>query len=961
MIQSVHVAAMGKLRIEGAEGLRQQQPLALLSYLAIDGAKTRDHLASVFWPQAKRPLNNLSSALSRIRDHLPEAIVVEQNVVACTLDADVTALRRAIASLDTESITRLYQGPFFESSTLRMGLELEEWVWAAREVLARTASTALIAAAEQRSGDEAVDLATQAYGIGKMYWVDASLWQRCYEVLAGNAGLAEQVRVAAAQQGYELDVSVPAPSAAVQPTDEIFGRSAELAVLDAFHTSRQLNSPPEWMAIVGMGGVGKTALAKAWLARLENGDDRTAGYFVELADLHSAEQLAASTADALGIPYSTDAAFLEALQRRCSADRPVALVLDNLEQVDGYAPFLQALAAIDGLTAVVSTRAASGVADERTLELAGLIDDRASAGRAMFIAKALPACPEVAEHPELVQQACVLLDGHPLAIELFTAWLRTIPLRVAVDSLGDSNELVNNLADQSLEPIDALLDRSWMLLDGAQARLLGRLCLFEGPFDFADALATADTTLVAISDLMNSSLLNRRDDKLILHPLVRTYAQAKMRSTDPDGAAEAERRFVNHYVAHVLRAAIALRGPDAGQASQTLAQVFGSVQTAWRLALKAGQWQAVGDMADGIAAHLKARSQLYLTTQLFGEALECLSTAAAGVPSDAVLVRSHVAVGWRLALTQLVQGDRTAATEVIERCTLLCDRNDRSGQMGLAYVRGQIESFAGRYEEAREHFAVARSLADDSSQAWFVAEVETASAVAAMSLEQLDEARRLTRSVLETGRRLDSPVIVSDAYYCLGTLDFEEDPAAALVLLNQALAVAEAASLTQKSRKYATVIGRCHIELGDADAAKAVFEQALRESDDEAAAYGEPWVRVANLSGLAMALALTGDQQQANQLFSDAVRSVIELDDWPLMLETALEICRLRTDKSASPTWRGLLHVVSSHEAALWEWQAEANELLGAADCAPAPGDVLNLTDESLGRVAERALLLLQS
>lgn len=950
---------MGKLQIEGSDGPSQQQPLALLAYLAIAGPKTRDHLATVFWPQAKKPLNNLSSALSRVRDHLPDAVAVDQNLVTCNLPSDVLELQCAISAQDADAIVRLYHGHFFESSSLRMGLELEEWVFALREALAVSASTALLAAADQQSPAAAIEAASHAYRIGAAFWIEAELWQCCHRLLLSDVVKAEQLRVDAAQRGFVLSTGGVPPAEAPRTESEIYGRSHELAALDAFQASSLLpDGLPEWMAIVGMGGVGKTALATAWLAEIDQRHDGTSTYLAELADLRTADGLAEMVATQLGIAYSSDRAFLDELQRRC-ASAPVALVLDNMEQVDGYEPFLREVAAIDGLTTVVTTRIASGVSEERTLELSGLVDERAAAARAMFTAKALPICPEVVNHPAVVARACDLLDGHPLAIELVAAWLRTVPLVVAVDSLAESDELVSNSPHDSLESMDSLLDRSWMLLDVEQARVLGKLALFEGSFSYPDAMATTGTTLSVLSALVRSSLLTRQGDELILHPLVQGYAIAKLRNGDPLVVDDFERHFVEHFRQRMIQAARALRGPEAGKASPTVSAAFLNIQAAWRLALDRGDWQAVGDMADGMAAHLKSQSRLFLSAQLLGQAFERLAQAPGVRSTDPVLAKALVAVGWRYAMTRLVQGARAEAIEAVERCTLLCHSTDRVGLMGLSYVRGQIASFAGSYQEAAGHFATARSLADDDSQEWFVAEIETASAIISMSLEQMDEARRLSRSVLATGRRLGNPVIISDAYYCLGTLDFDDDPAAALVLLNEAREVAAAASLTQKSRKYAAVIGRCHLELDDAPTAKVVFEQALQDSDDGSGAHDEPWVRISNLSGLGMAMALTGDQERANALLSDAVRGVIELDDWPLMLETALEICRLRADQSSVPAWRTLLHVVASHEATLSEWQAEASALLGAAGCESAEQRVAVVDGTSLDRVAESALLLL--
>lgn len=928
---------MGELRLVGVQGLTQQQPLALLCYLALTGPRTRRHLAAVFWPEARQPLNNLSSALTRIRRCAPDLITVQGNTIATPLQVDAAELEAAIASSDSDRVLELYEGHFLHSTDLRdVGLELEEWIFGTREALARGSAETLLAAAEAAESDkDAADLAGHAYRIVQSFWIDSTVWPRCHALVVGvDPGLAEKIRISASQQGIEIAQPDLGSAKRVRrdepqaPASDLLGRDEELETLDDFVDEL----PAEWLTISGMGGVGKTALAREFRTRTILRRPNVAATWVSLADIDSPERAATAIAGTLGVTRSGDEDLVTELRSRCSAETPMVLILDNLEQVANPTSIIEPLADIDHLAVIVTSRIATEHPRERPLLLTGLTSIQAGAGHAMFCERARPHLPDIDRHPELVARLCELVDGLPLAIELCAAWLRVIPLRVIVDSLDTSGELVAASPDTALESMHSILERSWNLLDALRARVLGRLALFEAPFDHLAATQVGDSDLRVIGDLISSSLIERRDDDLVLHPLTREFALARLRAGDPLTADAAEVGFVEYVHALMLDASSQLRGPEAGKVSPALAAGFTNVQAGWRLALQRQTWRIVADMADGIDQHLRSASQQWLTARLFDEALGAMAEHVER--GDAAASAAFVAVGWRRAMVGVVQGQREHAAALLERCLGVCGRDDHAGWVGLRYVQGHLALFEGHYQTAASHFEAARSRADGPVDEWFVAQIDAASALAALSVDDNDRARRLLRSVLDTGRRLSNPVNITSAYYFLGSLEMVDNPRQALLFLDEGRLVAEKSSLTHISRKYATLIGRCHITLGDAPAAIAVFEEALVDTADTPAV-NEPWVRVANRAGLAMALALDGDSAAAADGFTEALRSQVELVDWPLLIETTLEVCRLRSDCAQDPEWAtewtALLQLVANHPACLREWTRDVKLLLAAA------------------------------
>lgn len=954
---------MGQLRLVGSDNLGQQQPLALLAYLSINGPKTRRHLATVFWPDAKQPLNNLSSALTRIRHRLPDSVTADGRTVAAAITTDVADLYQAIEQVDAASIVRLYEGHFFESADIRaMGLELEEWVFGTREALARAASGALLSAAEKVVGADrsaASAFARHAYEIGRTFWFTGDMWQRCHDLLVNeHSVIAEKVRIEAGELGFEIAAALSPPPPSTPVVNGLFGRSSELEALRSFVG----DSPDEWLAIVGMGGVGKTALARTFVHELSQAEPARAGRWVSLTDVQDADRLPDAIASELGMAYTERADLVAGLRSLCSVDAPLTLVLDNLEQLAGCEEVLEEIAAIDGLTVIVTSRIETGHRRERALRIEGLATSQsADAGPALFTARVGAFGTSIDANTELVQQICDRVRGLPLAIELCAGWLRALPIEVLAESLATSYDIVDSSPHDTLESIESILNRSWELLDDEGARVLSELSLFDANFDYVDATAITQTALPVLVRLIDSSLVSRHDDELVLHPLVRSYAHARLVSGDEQARAAAESRFVEHFRGQMAEAAVLMRGPEAGKVAPTLAAGFGNYHAAWDLALKRHDWPAIRDMVDGVDQHLKSQSRQFLAAQLLADALDTVDPHAIGPDASPAAQIAFVAIGWRYALARMIQGHTDDAVSALRRCEERQAGQDRPGQMGVAYAKGHMAIFAGNYDEAAKRFDDAKSLDDASVDEWFLAEVDAGRALVALTVGDNDKGRTLLRSMLDKGRRLENPVTITSAYYFLGTLEFAEDPAKALVLLEEGCAVAARASMTHMGRKYATMVGRCHVKLGDADQAIAVFRDALNESEDEAHVVREPWVRVANQAGMGMAYASVGDRERATPWFVQALRAQVEHDDWPLLLETILEVCRLRVDTQASPCWIDLLGVVATHPATMWEWKRDVRELVALAGLDPASDLAEEFVDERIDVIAERTLALLHA
>ncbi len=141
---------LGGLWLEGREGFRKRKPLLLLAYLALEGPRSRHHLAELFWPNASDRLNSLSVALNQLR-RLGLRLEGEE-VLRVQVACDALDLLRALKEGELGKARELYGGRFLEGADHGLPPELEEWVWSRRESLAQALWTAHLRRGEALCG-----------------------------------------------------------------------------------------------------------------------------------------------------------------------------------------------------------------------------------------------------------------------------------------------------------------------------------------------------------------------------------------------------------------------------------------------------------------------------------------------------------------------------------------------------------------------------------------------------------------------------------------------------------------------------------------------------------------------------------------------------------------------------------------------------------------------------------------
>jgi predicted ATPase/class 3 adenylate cyclase len=465
------------------------------------------------------------------------------------------------------------------------------------------------------------------------------------------------------------------------------GRERELGEARALLQRHRL------LSLVGLGGIGKTRLARQLAADLL--DDYPDGVWcVELAPLHDPELLPQAVAAVLGVREEGADSLLAALQDFV-AKRRLLLLLDNCEHLlDACAALAsRLLQAGAGLKVLATSREALQTAGEVMLVLQPLAVHRLTHVPTVVEAAAQPAVQLFVDRVRLVQPGfrleagnvlavstiCGVLEGIPLALELAAARARQMSVAQLAARISDRLRLLNQ-GDRAAQPrqqtLRALLDWSHELLTPAERALLRRLSVFAGGWtlDAAEAVCPGGQALPQ-SEVMD--LLGRLVDKSLVSvdldshryrmlETVRQYAQEQLAAETIDFRLA----HLRHYLDLAERAAVHLTGTQQGD---------------WLPCLDADRDNLLAAHAPAVLARADTAERVRLV-----QALRVYW-----------VVSGQFGVGIRLTL------------EVLERLPRECRD---AGRAEVLYAAGQLLYYVGLYARSRalneDCVAIARELGE---------------------------------------------------------------------------------------------------------------------------------------------------------------------------------------------------------------------------------------------------------
>jgi predicted ATPase len=316
------------------------------------------------------------------------------------------------------------------------------------------------------------------------------------------------------------------------------------------------------LTLVGMGGIGKSALARAVAAHFLRPESRADGslfpdgvFAADLANLAPPragsqaarllrQQVAQALGDALGIPLRSQHDPVVELTNHLRT-KTLLLVLDNMEHlVEARDLLSELLQTAPGLKLLATSRVRLQAADEIVLELEGLAvpADQAeleqAAASQLFLQSAHRSAPNriIADSDRRhVIRICEIVQGHPLALIAAAHSLRTLSCPAIAAQLEVGLDLLEDIAGElpaGQRTVRQVLEWSMQQLTRADQQALRRLAVFRGGFERETAHKAAGVTLLQLRVLCDAALLNLDDrGRYRIHELVRRYAAEQFNRT----------------------------------------------------------------------------------------------------------------------------------------------------------------------------------------------------------------------------------------------------------------------------------------------------------------------------------------------------------------------------------------------------------------------------------------------
>lgn len=335
-------------------------------------------------------------------------------------------------------------------------------------------------------------------------------------------------------------------------TTSFVGRGPELALLAELLATERL------ITVTGVGGVGKTRLARRAAARAA-GRFPDGVWWADLSTLTDADLLLATIGDACGL---SDHSPRMPAQVLCEwlAGKQLLLVLDSCEHLleDCLHAVGEILTAAPGVRVLATSRRPLGSHAETVLELEPL---PAGGEDALTLFAARVAEPDALRQPgagEVAAALCRRVEGIPLAIELAAAQVGPASVTEVSDRLGSRLEVLTRsdfVWPRRHQALRTTIGWSHELCAPLERLLWARLSVFHGPFhpDCA-AKVTSGGPLAAehvpklLESLVRQSVLGRESGgRYRMLGVIREYGQEWLREL---GEAD---RLAERHIGYVVR------------------------------------------------------------------------------------------------------------------------------------------------------------------------------------------------------------------------------------------------------------------------------------------------------------------------------------------------------------------------------------------------------------------------
>src|SRR5258708_34528409 len=449
-------------------------------------------------------------------------------------------------------------------------------------------------------------------------------------------------------------------------------------VSDVSNITGQLNDAScRLLPLVGPGGIGKTRLAiRAATSCAEQFDDGV--YFVPLQPLDSPAFIVSAIIDVVSFQFGQGDDLKQQLLQYLR-EKALLLVLDNFEHLLDKAELLsELLAAAPDIKLLVTSREALKLQEEWLYRVRGMHcpeddnDEQSETYGAvqLFVERArqVQGTFSLADDQAAITRICQLVEGMPLALELASTWMTTLPTdEIAIEIKRNLDFLSTSLRNvpERHQSMVAIFEQTWQRLTDEERRVFRILSVFRGGFRREAAQAVAGISMRILSDLVDKSLLTREPDgRYQIHELLRQYARARLETT-PEEAIRIHDLHSAYYTHFLYERDNDLNGGRQRDAALEIEADLDNIRSAWSWAVEHSQVEAIDQASHPLRQFCQMQSRFLEGTDAFEKAIQMLDN---GDPRTEIsLAKLLCDFGWMCMRREALAQAKTA----LERSWLL--------------------------------------------------------------------------------------------------------------------------------------------------------------------------------------------------------------------------------------------------------------------------------------------------
>ena len=584
--------------------------------------------------------------------------------------------------------------------------------------------------------------------------------------------------------------ATPIPRQGLPASADLFiGRDGELAAVSALLADGRTRL----VTLTGPPGIGKTRLAIACAAAHAERNRRAAA-FVDLAPVREPAQVIAELARALAVEPRDGADVISQLAESLGHVDQL-IVLDNFEHVLPAADELgQVLAACQRLTVLATSRERLRLAAEQELpvpplampsqaELADLDSLASNPSVALLMDRAQRTNPGFAlttANAALLVNACVRLEGLPLAIELAAARLKVLTPGELVFRLGSRMDvLAGSTRDVPVRQraLRTAIEWSYDLLNRDERAMFRKLSVFVGTWSLADAeyvcAGSASDVLAAVESLLDKSLIRRvpADEETAEFSMLESLREFASHLLASSGEAdELSARHAEYYARLAVQWEASIGSPDELIWWPRVGRYHADAQAALNYYLAAGQPELALPVAAALGWYHHTRGSLghglALVDHVLSAAGQLDQVGSEGGPGTEALDGVLISAG----VLAFGTGDPERAEDLLLR---VLEHAVRQGDVRRTAIvsafLGHVARAGGQWDASQSwHQRAAGSfgqLGSTQSVAWAQHDL----GLLARDRGDLADAVSKLRTSLRVFREMDYPWAVASAAWGLGT------------------------------------------------------------------------------------------------------------------------------------------------------------------------------------------------